>query len=221
VRTKHLVTVMSLLSILFGSCSKSQPPQELVKPLPEITADSEDGDFVDLGFAIRSRETLPDGSEAFHAYGVHHGQEVGIAVVLGTQWKSGTLGSNASLVTYRGTVTYRSLGAPSDALLQVLDELYETKLQPRTMRPATTFTAISLGGDPSNLTKGPTKMKLFFESEAEDRYAEVYTNIDLAKGVLEIHEKDPEYRSALIKALRPEWQAEQRPPLDAQKDARK
>ena len=90
------------------------------------------------------------------------------------------------------------------ALLQILDQLYATKLQPTTIRPTTAFTAISLGGEPSDLTKGPTKIKLFFESDAEDRYAELFTNIDLANGVLQIHEKDPEYRSALIKALRPE-----------------
>jgi hypothetical protein len=66
------------------------------------------------------------------------------------------------------------------------------------------FTAISLGGEPADLGKGPAKIKLFFESDAEDRYAELYTNVDLASGVLQIHEKDPEYRSALIHALRPE-----------------
>ena len=195
---------MGLLSFLFGACSKPQPTQPPAKPSPEITADSEDGGFVDLGFAIRSRETLPDGSQVLHAYGVHHGREVGITIVLGTQWKAGSLGPDVPLVTYRGTVTYRSLGAPSDALLQILDQLYATKLQPTTIRPTTTFTAISLGGEPADLTKGPTKIKLFFESDAEDRYAELYTNIDLANGVLQIHEKDPEYRSALIKALRPE-----------------
>jgi hypothetical protein len=200
-QTKILVTVMGLLSFLVGSCSKPQPP---IKPPPEITADSEDSGFVDLGLAIRSRETLPDGSQVLHAFGVHHGREVGITVVLGTQWKVGSLGSDVPFVTYRGTVTYRSLGAPSDALLQILDELYATKLQPTSIRPTTTFTAISLEGEPADLTKGPTKIKLFFESDTEDRYAELYTNIDLANGLLQIHEKDPEYRLALIKALRPE-----------------
>lgn len=195
---------MSLLSFLFGSCSKSQPLQSPSKPAPEITADSEDSGFVDLAFAIRSREMLPDGSQALHAYGVHKGREVGITVILGTEWKQGSLGPDVKLVTYRGTVAFRSLGAPSDALLQVLVQLYETKIHPTTIRPYTMFTAISLGGEPANLTKGSTKMKLFFESDAEDRYAELYTNVDLANGVLQIHEKDPEYRSAIIHALRSE-----------------
>ena len=47
-------------------------------------------------------------------------------------------------------------------------------------------------------------LKLFHEADPEDRYAEFYTNIDLANGVLQLHEKDPGYRSAIIKALRSE-----------------
>lgn len=195
---------MGFLAFLFGSCSKPRPAQSPAKPPPEITADSEIAGFVDLAFAIHSKETLPDGAQALRAYGVHQGREVGISVVLGAHWKKGALGPNAALTTYQGTVTYRSLGAPSDAFLQVLDQLYDTKLRPTTIRPDTTFTGISLAGEPADLMKGPARIKLFFESGAEDRYAELYTNIDLSKGLLQIHEKDPEYRSAIIRALRSE-----------------
>jgi hypothetical protein len=127
-----------------------------------------------------------------------------MTVILGPEWKKGSLGPNVPLVTYRGTITIRTLGAPSDALIEVLDGLYATKLQPTKMRPRTTFTGITLAGEPADLGKGPTKIKLFFEAEAENSYAELFTNIDLAKGVLQIHEKDPDYRSAIIYALRGE-----------------
>jgi hypothetical protein len=199
---KLLAVLTGFLSLLVGSCSKPHLRDLAAKSPPEITADSEDGGYVDLVFAIRSHETLPDGSQALRAYGVHQGREVGITVVLGPQWKKGSLGPNVPLVTSRGTVTYHSLGGPSDTLLHVLDRLYETNLLPTTMRPDTTFTGISLGGDPGDLAHGPTKIKMFFESSIEDRYAELYTNIDLEKGVLQIHEKDPEYRAAIIHALR-------------------
>ncbi len=192
--------IAGLLSLLFGSCSKPQPRQAPPQPLREITTGTEDG-FVDLSFAIHSHERLPDGSEILSGYGTHHGREVGVAITLGTNWKPGKLGPS---VVYTGTVTYRSLGPPSDALIQALDELYSTKLQPTIMRPTTIFTAISLEGEPADLAKGPTKFKLFFESDSEDRYAEFYTNIDLANGVLQIREKDPDYRSPLVKALRQE-----------------
>lgn len=81
------------------------------------------------------------------------------------------------------------------------DELYGTKLTPKTMATETCFTGISLGGDPRDLTKGPVKIKLFFESEEEDDYAELYTNIELAAHRLEVHEKDEGYRLPVIRAL--------------------
>ena len=185
---KRWVTMAGFFSFFFGACSKPTPPA--AKPLPEITASSEGGGFVDLEFAIRSYKSLPDGSHSLEVRGIHQGREVGIVVVLGSQWK-------ASI----GTVVYRSLGAPSDALLVALDQLYGTKLQPLVMRSETTFAVMSLEGTPGDLTKGPTKMKLFYEPDGQG-YAELYTNVNLQNGILQIHEKDPDYRAAIIHALR-------------------
>jgi hypothetical protein len=106
-------------------------------------------------------------------------------------------------VTYQGVITYRSIGADSDTFVQVLDELYGTKLSPKVMIGEVRFTGISLGGDPRDLQSGPVKIKLFFESDKQDEYAELFTNIQLADHRLEFHEKDPDYRLAVIKALQP------------------
>jgi hypothetical protein len=192
----YALMAMGFFSFLFGSCSR---PRAVV-PAPEITADNEEGGFIDLGFSIRSHEKLPDGSEALHAYGMHHSHEVGITVIVGNEWKPGA--PMGSMETFQGKVTYRSLGAPSDTLLQILDQLYGTGLQPKKMRHETVFVGISLEGEPADLDRGPAKIKLFYEPDQEDRYVELYTNIDLAKGILQIHEKDPDYRKAVIKALR-------------------
>jgi len=104
-------------------------------------------------------------------------------------------------VTYRGIVTYRSTGADSDAFIQVLDELYGTKVGPKAMGRETQFTGISLEGDPRDLAKGPVKIKLFFESDKEDAYAELFTNIELAAHRLEVREKDESYRLPVLRAL--------------------
>ena len=95
----------------------------------------------------------------------------------------------------------RSLGVQSDRLLVVIDELYGTAQHPRRMRPQTDFTGISLEGDPRHLNAGATKIKLFFESEDEKRYAELYLNIDLGAAKLELAEKDPDYRAPIVRAL--------------------
>ena len=48
----------------------------------------------------------------------------------------------------------------------------------------------------------PTEMKIFFsDSGPEDKYAEIYINIDTKRGVLQFYEKDPDYRVPLLRAL--------------------
>ncbi len=44
-------------------------------------------------------------------------------------------------------------------------------------------------------------MKLFFENEDPDRYAEVFVNVIASEHRIEWHEKDPDYREPLLRAL--------------------
>jgi hypothetical protein len=69
------------------------------------------------------------------------------------------------------------------------------------MATVTSFTGITLEGNPGDLPGGPVKIKLFHDKGGEDRYAELYTNIDLATRKLVILEKDEDYRRRIIQAL--------------------
>jgi len=82
-----------------------------------------------------------------------------------------------------------------------LIELYGTKLGASSMAKETHFTCITLGGDPRVLGKGRVDAKLFYESESEADYAELFTSIDLAAKRVEIREKDQDYRSPVVRAL--------------------
>jgi len=197
-------------SFLCGGCDKQQPhsPQaegevQLAKPLsapPEVTSEEEEG-FHDLVFYVQEHKRLPDGSQSIRGSGTHKGRHLGLEIVLGPTWEAGSLGKDIPVVTYRGIVTYRSIGPDSDALVQVLDGLYDTRVGPKAMGTEIRFTAISLEGDPRELAKGLVKIKLFFETDKQDDYAELFTNIELAARRLEVREKDPEYRLPLVKAL--------------------
>jgi hypothetical protein len=167
---------------------------------PEITSQSEE-DFYDLVFFIKEHKKLGDGSQSIIAYGLHSGQPVGFEVVLKSRWQQSVLSSDVPIPTFSGVVAYRSVGADSDLLLEALDQIYETKRSPKQMKNETRFAVVTLEGDPGNLEQGPVKMKLFFEAAAEDRYAELYTNIDLGALKLYVGEKDPEYRLAIVRAL--------------------
>ena len=58
------------------------------------------------------------------------------------------------------------------------------------MRKRVPFVAVSLAGDLPRLEHEPVKMKFFFESDAEERDAGFYLNIDLQGQSVQFHEKD-------------------------------
>ena len=121
-------------------------------------------------------------------------------VLLRPPWKEGTLGDD--ITTFQGRVYYESTGDESDRLVQILGELYQSTVRPRSMRKdEMLFTGITLAGDPRSLATNPVKIKLFVESEDENRYTELYTNIDVQGRRLEIREKDPEYRDPVMRAI--------------------
>ena len=64
-----------------------------------------------------------------------------------------------------------------------------------------TAQVVCLGGDPTAVPRQSLKMKFFFNSEGESRYAEVFINLDFDAAVGQFHEKDPEYRLPLLRSL--------------------
>ena len=191
---KQSSLVFTLVMLLVPAVLGSQQPAR-----PEITVAS-DTAWHDLAFHIQRTGKLVDGGQLLRATGSYRSVPVALAIVLGPSWKEGRLGSG-SLVTYTGTVKVQSVGAQSDQLLTAIDQVYGTGLHPKGMSRATNFTAITLGGNPSRLMDGPVKIKLFFESGDESRYAELYLNIDLRATRLELAEKDPDYRGPIVRAL--------------------
>jgi hypothetical protein len=69
------------------------------------------------------------------------------------------------------------------------------------MLPAIRASVAGLEGDLAHVLAGVTMMKFFFDSGPENRYAEVFINVDPNRRVLEFHEKDLEYRKPLLLAL--------------------
>ena len=195
--------LVAFSSLSFVSChAKRQRPQsapiQKTPSVPEITSESEE-DFYDLVFKLGDIEQLQDGGQRFKATGTHRGNAVEVEVNLRPGWTGHQI--QEGMTMNRGEVVIRSVGPGSDSLLRAMDAIYETRLNPERMAEATEFTAISLSGDPTHLRSGPVGIKLFFESEREDRYAELYLNVDAAGSRVVLGEKDPEYRKAIVLAL--------------------
>ena len=100
-------------------------------------------------------------------------------------------------------IVYSSIGGASDRLLQAMATLYGVPAPAGKFAARVDVTAIALDQYPVDVTKNATKFKVFFNDGAgqEDEYAELYTNIDIPGQRLELHEKDPEYRASVVRAL--------------------
>ena len=168
------------------------------RTLPDVFANSEEG-FVDASFAVVRHRVLPDGVRTVQVRGRSRDLPVGLLLDLLPDWRPDTLGDG--IPVHWGRVRYRSVGPESDAWVRVLSAAYALPPDGLIMQPHVEFAAIALSGDPCRPQRGPLNMKLFFESEDEDRYAEIYTNLLLSEQLMEVREKDPEYRAPLIRAL--------------------
>jgi hypothetical protein len=170
--------------------------------LEEITSriDPEEG-WNDIFLKITD-QTKTSSSVIYTAKGLYEEQIVGICVEVQTNMIAGLLPSGEINrdAFYRDGIKFFSIGVESDRLLKALSALYEFPTDrpiAKTIEGAMTF---SLNENPVNLAaRKHYKFKMFFQDDNEDLYCEIFCNVDLAGNVIELHEKDEEYRENIIK----------------------
>ena len=160
-----------------------------------MTADSGD-----ITFTIAAHEQARDGSLRVTARRVHRNRAIGFVAVVLPRWEPWQV-EGVPRVLHRGGITIEPDDAAGDHFVEALDELFGTGLAPGSMADRVFFSALALSGDPTSLASGPVKLKLFFDPGSPARYAEVYLNIDVPTGTVELNEKDPDYRENLVRAL--------------------
>jgi hypothetical protein len=165
----------------------------------QVKSTGEEG-FVDFDLPLSRFEANSSGHSVVSAGGRFEGEVIGFIVELGSEWKDRPVeGGDATF--YWGTVTLRSSGQTSDAFVRAFARKVGHQGAVPPMLAEIQAEAVGLNSDPRMIRQQPVAMKLFFHSDNEERYAEVFLNIDLAGKVVQFHEKDPEYRAHLIRAL--------------------
>ena len=101
-----------------------------------------------------------------------------------------------------GTARFRTLGADSDRFVALLAKRYGLPGLASKMLRSVNASAVGLGEDPARALAGKKDMKFFFyDSGTEDRYAEVFINVNFEDRILQFQEKAEDYRKPLILAL--------------------
>jgi len=184
------------LSLLASLVSRALASESATAP---IQFGSEQG-FVDVDLPI-SRLTQQDGQMRFEARGMYASQPVGFRFVMGDVWKPQAQ-PGSKLVVYWGTGAIESLGGESDRFVSMLASKYGLQSHGQLrMLSAVRVAVVGLGDDPSKAMRTSTRMKIFLHDGDKERYAEAYVNVDPVRGMLEFHEKDPEYRLNVVRAL--------------------
>jgi hypothetical protein len=151
-------------------------------------------------FDLPLAEFTQDGAGEYHliARGNVRGRLMGFAVRVGAQWEAQSRGG---YTLYSGTVVLHAIGDASDAFVRHLAACYQLELNSASMLPEIAVQAIGLDCDPRAAAQRPVKMKLFLHPDVEDRYAEIFLNIDRAGQVVQVQEKDLDYRVNVLRAL--------------------
>jgi hypothetical protein len=182
---------MGILTSIFGRAAASEPPSgQLAK----------EDDFVDVTLPIADYRFAKDGSLRLVTRGKINGQIVGFALELEPTWKS-QKDEQTPITVFWGKGHILSVGAESDAFLQLLSQEYGITNAKRKLASRVTITMLSFGVDPRTIKTTPVKMKVFFESSGEDNYGEAFINVDLVAKVLEFRDKDPEYHHGIVSSL--------------------
>lgn len=201
------------VTLLFG-CTSSGNSRDSEVAAPDVPENSlpaqplqiDAGEDEGWGGDIRLSVVEQSENDTVHIYkalSTYQGKELGLLVTIPKR-KEGSKGFGQG-------ITFASIGASSDYLLQILAKLYKQPID----STATFIKDIQVnyvnlqafaesvsGQEGSGDYTVASEYKLFFEGSGEEDYAELYLNIDPLHHWIELREKDEEYRPVLLRLLR-------------------
>lgn len=207
--------VIIIVMATFISCRNSHQPtsntmaevsQVVYKetlPLKEMVVDNgeEDGWGADVRLSI-VEISKTDTSTIYTIQSLDSNKTVGFTIIIPTDLPS----DKNELAQF---LTIQSCGDISNNFIQTLSRLYSEPLH-RTCQFVTSkrvvfidlneFAKFRLGQEPVNRTTAK-EMKLFFESDSEEHYGELFINVNELERWVEIREKDAGYRRQVVKGL--------------------
>ncbi|MCL1115572.1 hypothetical protein L2703_18580 [Shewanella basaltis] len=188
------------MKIVFGAVLMIWSIFTFAKDYPEVIVAQEDG-FVDLQFKISSLKKLQSGNTEFVVKGTLNHKNVGFAIELLPNWDPKKIEGFEQPFCW-GAAIFKETGPETSAFIVALSNLYGNQIKHAEAHPFVPAEAVGLACNPEDILNTPCKMKLFFNSDSDESlYSEVFLNVDVSAKILELNEKDNEYRVPLIKSL--------------------
>jgi len=187
---------MGFLSLVFGLKSNGQ------SKLIDIISKSEEG-FNDLIFNITDKQLDKNNNWVLIAKGQYKSTVVGLKIKIKNGLNPGLINGKpdqSGMTKNAGELI--SNGLESDNFIKIVSGLYGFKSDKKFSKKNISFDCFSLNSLVGYLDKGDFKFKLFLDSQnINGLYSELFLNINLSTGLIELNEKDPGYRENIIKIL--------------------
>ena len=170
--------------------------------LKEINV-SEESDFVDLQFSITKYSQDEFKNHILEIKGLFKKNIVGLEIALRPDLELGIVNDEIdSSKFYKEGINFYSIGEISDNFIFAITDLYGFENANAKMNDRIESTTFVLSGNPLNIKTDFIKTKIFLDDDDENGlYSELYVNINLKDKILELREKDSEYRENIIKEL--------------------
>jgi len=174
-----------------------------------IVVDTSDG-FVDLKLPVIQSRVADDGEASLILGGVYNGRHVEISVQLQSGMLPNTFFTESTEINAHFDAIKISADAETTAnLANLFIEQYKADRVAVPTPLSLSFTAVALAGDPRKIAEEQVKFKLFHETgspedEEGPEYFEMFLNIDLGSKTVELNEKDDDFRSGVLNALKTE-----------------
>jgi len=210
---KAIIIITTIVSI--GCNSPTDKEKELTKRAD--VAKTEDSSSPVTEMSIGDQDDEGWGADIRLSIGEIIRSDTSVVYKVKSLYKMKSIGFDLSLPTAKPQnenalaqiLTIKSSGEISDNFLKVLSELYKqeidsTKRFIKSARIAfidlNEFSKRQFGKEPVNKSEAK-EIKIFFEGNTSDYYAELYLNINEKEHWLELKEKDESYRDQVIKFL--------------------
>ncbi|RXK60794.1 hypothetical protein ESA94_10045 [Lacibacter luteus] len=189
--TKPFIGII-LLTVLFIRCDEKASNQNKIDKLQNIVIDKQKDWGGNFKLHIQNK-SVNDSSYIYTVCSVEKGLPIGFELEIPVR-----------INKFGDGVIFRSLGDTSDNFLKLLYSIYGLNLQPTlkfTKKTSCSYASLNdLGfkGDGQKRLETINYIKVFFEGDGENEYAELYLNIDEPNGMIEFEEKDFEYRPYIV-----------------------
>jgi hypothetical protein len=164
--------------------------------LKGVEVKKEEG-FVDFCLPI-SETKIVQNFRHIVARGRFNGKSVGLEIIIPSDMKQGLRFDGEEIkIANTYAAALGSIGMESDEFLNLMGESYGLNISKGFSPNKIFFTILPLETENFDIEKQSINTKIFFE-QSQEQYAEMFLNIDLPTGYIELKEKDPEYKKNIL-----------------------